>query len=453
MHQLRRLRQLRAPWRALPRTRLQPDRGGAAIASIAATAKAATDTSERRAGRVRPGQADYLLLVATVMLLILGLLAVYTASFAVAYNDFGDANFFVKRQVVFAVVGLCALVFFMQMDYQRLRQLSVPMLLIALVLLLLVLTPVGVGHNGARRWLDFGPIEFQPSEFAKLAIIVYISAWLSSRGSDITKFSLGFVPFVILLGVIGALIISEPDMGTTIIIVLVACTLFFVAGAPISHLALLLAVGALMSTAIILTRDYQVARFSSFLSAEADPQGNGFQVLQLLIALGSGGPFGLGWAESRQKHLYVPGSQTDGVFAILGEELGFIGLLFILAIFAFFIYRGLRVTLRSRDSFALLLGIGIVSWIGYQTIINIAGITRTIPLTGVPLPFLSYGGSALVMVMAAIGILLSISRYSSETSYVERESESRERFRGTAQQSEKKRKRRRAGPAFDRELA
>jgi len=402
---------------------------------------------------VRPGQADYLLLVATVMLLIVGLLAVYTASFAIAYNEFGDANFFVKRQVVFAMVGLVALVFFMQMDYQFLRTLSVPMLLLALTLLLLVLTPIGVEHNGARRWLDVGPIEFQPSEFAKLAIIVYISAWLSSRDGDITQFSLGFVPFVILLGVIGALILSEPDMGTTIIIVLVACTLFFVAGAPISHLALLLIVGASISACTIMLRDYQVDRLSSFLSAEADPQGNGFQILQLLIALGSGGPFGLGWAESRQKHLYVPGSQTDGVFAILGEELGFVGLLCILAIFAFLIIRGLRVTLRSRDNFALLLGIGVVSWIGYQTFINIAGITRTIPLTGVPLPFLSYGGSALIMVMAGIGILLSISRYNSDTSYVERETDARDGFRaplGKATESPKKRKRRRAGPVFDR---
>jgi cell division protein FtsW (lipid II flippase) len=182
--------------------------------------------------------------------------------------------------------------------------------------------------------------------------------------------------------------------------------------------------------------------------AEADPQGNGYQILQLLIALGSGGPFGLGWAESRQKHLYVPGSQTDGVFAILGEELGFIGVLAILALFAFFLIRGLRVTFKARDNFALLLGIGIVSWIGYQTIINIAGITRTIPLTGVPLPFLSYGGSALIMVMAGVGVLLSISRFTSETSYVERDASARDGFRPPAR-SGKRRKRRSAGPVFE----
>jgi len=404
--------------------------------------------TNRRAGSIVPGQPDYLLFVGTVMLLITGLLAVYTSSFAIAYHEYGDANFFVKRQVLFAVAGLGAMLFFMRMDYNRLRVLSVPMLLLALVGLLLVLTPLGVESNGARRWLQLGPVTLQPSEFAKLAIIVYISAWLSSRGKDISQFSLGFVPFVLLLSIVGALIISEPDMGTTVIIVCVACTLFFVAGAPLTHLALLLGAGAASSYLIISTREYQLDRLTSFFAPESDPQGVGFQILQLLIAMGSGGPFGLGWAASRQKHLYVPGSHTDGVFAILGEELGFIGLMAILALFAFFMYRGLRVAMKSRDSFAMMLGVGIVSWIAFQTLINIAGITRTIPLSGVPLPFLSYGGSALITVMAAVGILLSVSRYCSETSYAERERpSSRQGFRAPSA------KEARRGPVFRREPA
>ena len=172
-------------------------------------------------------------MVATVMLLIAGLLAVYTSSFAVAYHEYGDPNYFVARQAVFALIGLAALVFFMRLDYNRLRKLSVPMLGIALAGLLLVLSPLGVEVNGATRWLQFGPISVQPSEFAKLAVIVYVAAWLASRGQDIKQFSLGFVPFVLMLSVVGALIIAEPDMGPTVIIVLVACTLFCVAGAPI----------------------------------------------------------------------------------------------------------------------------------------------------------------------------------------------------------------------------
>jgi len=377
------------------------------------------------------------------MLLIVGLLAVYSASFAVGYLEYGDTNYFVTRQAIFALAGVAALVLFMRIDYNRLRALSVPMMAAALVGLLAVLVPgIGVERNGASRWLELGPVAVQPSEFAKLAVIIYISAWLAARGSGIHKFSLGFVPFVLMLGVVGGLVIAEPDMGTTIIILMTASTLFFVAGAPLSHLGLLIMVGSAISYGVVLTKDYQLDRLAGFVSPESDPQGIGFHIIQLLIALGSGGPVGLGWGVSRQKFFYVPGAHTDGVFAIMGEELGFIGLLAILGLFAFFIYRAVRVTMRSRDQFAVLLGIGIVSWISYQTLINIGGITRTIPLTGVPLPFLSYGGSSLVAVMAAVGVLLSLSRYSRDIGYLERE---RARPRP--------RRRQRRGPIFGRQTA
>lgn len=347
------------------------------------------------------------------MLLIAGMLTVYTTSFAVGYHEFGDANHYVARQAVFALIGVAAMVFFMRMDYRTLRLLSVPMLVLALIGLVAVLIPgIGNDRNGATRWIEVGPVSIQPSEFAKLAIIVYVSAWLASRGPQISRFTLGFVPFVLILGVVGGLIVAEPDMGTTIIVVLTASTLFFVAGAPLTHLALLLSVATGISYIVISQREYQIERLMSFVTDPGlDPQGVGFHITQLLIALGSGGPLGLGWGESRQKFFYVPGAHTDGVFAILGEELGFIGSMFILSLFVFFLYRALRVTLRTPDQFGMLLGIGIISWISYQTLINIGGITRTIPLTGVPLPFLSYGGSSLITTMAAVGILLSISRY------------------------------------------
>ncbi|HEU4760312.1 MAG TPA: putative lipid II flippase FtsW [Dehalococcoidia bacterium] len=416
LHELRRLRELRAPRRALPHAGAGAGQGGGAIAAVDGA------LGYRQAGGLRPGPPDYLLLVATAMLLIVGLLAVYSASFAVGYLEFGDTNYFVARQAIFALVGLAALVFFMRLDYNRLRTLSVPFMLAALVGLLAVLVPgLGATRNGASRWLELGPVAIQPSEFAKLAVIIYISAWLASRGSQISHFSLGFVPFVLMISVVGGLVIAEPDMGTTIIILLVASTLFFVAGAPLSHLGLLIGAGGLVAWGVIVSKEYQMDRLVSFVDPQADPQGLGFHIIQLLIALGSGGPLGLGWGASRQKFFYVPGAHTDGVFAILGEELGFIGLLAILALFGFFLYRGVRVTLASPDRFATLLGIGIVSWIAYQTLINIGGITRTIPLTGVPLPFLSYGGSALISVMAGVGVLLSLSRYARGASYGERE--------------------------------
>jgi cell division protein FtsW len=306
------------------------------------------------------------------------------------------------------------LVFFMRLDYNRLRTWSVPMLLLALAGLVAVLVPgVGVERNGATRWLELGPMTFQPSEFAKLAVVIYIAAWLASRGKDINQFSLGFVPFVLLLGILGGLIMAEPDMGTMIIVFLTASTLFFVAGAPLSHLGLLIAVGGAISYAVILQRDYQMDRLAMFVDPHSDADGSGFQIIQLLVALGSGGPLGRGWGEGAQKFHYVPGAHTDGVFAILGEEVGFLGLMVILGLFGFFVYRALLVTLRSRDRFSMLLCIGIIAWVSAQTLINIGGITRTIPLTGVPLPFLSYGGSSLIMLMAAVGVLLSVSRYSS----------------------------------------
>ncbi len=346
------------------------------------------------------------------MLLLAGLLTVYTASFAMGYLEYGDANHFIVRQGIYALVGLAALVYFMRLDYRQLRYLAVPMMVLALIGLLAVLIPgIGIERNGARRWLELGPITFQPSEFAKLAVIIYISAWLAGRRENINKFTLGLVPFVLMVSVVGGLVIVEPDMGTAIIIVLTTSTLFFVAGAPLTHLALLMVSGGLVSYVMILAQDYRLDRITSFVSPEADPQGSGFHVLQLLIALGSGGVTGLGWGVSRQKFFYVPGAHTDGVFAIIGEELGFIGLLGVLGLFAFFVYRALKATLASQDQFGTLLGVGIMSWIAYQTLINVGGITRSIPLTGVPLPFLSYGGSALVAVMAGAGILLSLSRY------------------------------------------
>jgi cell division protein FtsW len=377
-----------------------------------------TEDSGRRAGVARAGPPDYLLLVAAAMLVVAGMLAVYTSSFAVGYHEYGNTNFFVARQAIFALIGMAAMVFFMRMDYNRLRVLSLPMLIVALIALFLVLVPgIGVERNGAARWLEFGPISVQPSEYAKLAVVIYISAWLTSRGNDIHKFSLGFVPFVLMLGIIGGLIMAEPDMGTTIVVLLTASTLFFVAGAPLSHLALLLAVGGAISFMVVQEREYQMDRLMSYLDPEGDPQGNGFQILQLLIALGSGGPLGIGWAESRQKFFYVPGAHTDGVFAVIGEEVGFAGLMLVIGLFAFFIFRGIKVTFSARDRFGTLLSIGIISWIGFQTLINIAGITRTIPLTGVPVPFLSYGGSSLIALMAAVGVLLSVSRYAMTQTY------------------------------------
>jgi cell division protein FtsW len=364
--------------------------------------------------RLRTANPDYLIIGSVALLVAMGLLAVYSSSFALGLLEFGDANYFVVRQVMFAVMGATAMYLLMKTDYRRLRWLSPLLMLAAIVGLFAVLMPgIGVERNGATRWIAIGgPIPpLQPSEFAKLALVIYVGAWLAGRGDNVKTFWLGFFPCVLLVGFVAGLIMMEPDFGTTVVIVLTTMTMVFVAGASLRHLAAFGLIAGLVATMLVLAGDYRADRIFAFTSAEDDPSGRGFHTLQLLIALGSGGWDGIGLGASRQKFFYVPGAHTDGIFAIIGEELGFIGCAAVIALFAVLMVRGFRVVFRARDDFGSLLAVGIVSWIGYQALINIGGITRTLPLTGIPLPFVSYGGSALLAMLAAIGILLSISRY------------------------------------------
>lgn len=369
---------------------------------------AATETT-----RLRAGQPDSAILTLVAILVILGLITVYSASFALGDLEYGNPYYFVTRQALWAVIGVGLLVVFMRTDYRLLRPLSPLIMMAALLGLAAVLVPgIGVDRYGASRWIALGPLPpMQPSEFAKLALIIYVSAWLSSRERNVRSFAAGFVPFVLMVGLVAGLVMAEPDMGTTIIIVLTTITLFFMAGGALTHLVALISIGGVAASFLLLSGGYRMDRLFAFISPEADPSGRGFHILQLLIALGSGGITGLGIGASRQKFFYVPSAHTDGVFAIIGEEMGFIGAVLVILLFAFLVYRGIRVMLNAPDNFGALLAIGVTSWIGYQAIINIGGITRSIPMTGVPLPFLSFGGSALAATMAGIGILLSVSRY------------------------------------------
>lgn len=346
----------------------------------------------------------------------------YSSSYALGHDEFGDANYFVVRQAFWTLLGIAALCFFMNFDYRRLKTLSPLILFVTVLALVAVLVPgVGLARNGAARWISFGPLVVQPSEFAKLVLIIYVSAWLASRGGRLKEFSTGLIPFSLIAGLLAWLIMIEPDMGTTIILALIAGTLFFVAGAPMNHIAILLGCGALLGTVLIFGADYRSDRVFSFVSAEDEPDGRGYHTQQLLIGLGSGGATGVGWGGSRQKLFYTPGSHTDGVFAVIGEELGFMGAVSVLGLYVILLWRGVLVLKNSRDRFASLIVVGVLSWIAFQTIINIGGITRTMPLTGIPLPFISYGGSSLLALMAAIGILLNISRYGQDKDYYKRE--------------------------------
>ena len=382
---------------------------------------------KRMVGRARPNRPDLAIVAIVLALTGVGLVLVYSASFAIGLNDFGNPNYFVVRQVVGTVAGLALMVLLARMNYEVLRRWSPLILAGALLGLALVLVP-GIGHasNGAARWVRLGPLPpVQPSEFAKLAMVIYIAAWLAAKGEQVKQFSLGVVPFVMMVGLVGGLIMLEPDMGTFLVIALTTGTMFFVAGASIAHVLTLAASGLAGGAVLIAVEGYRMERLLSFLHAEKDPAGKGYQILQLLIALGSGGVRGLGLGESRQKFFYVPGAHTDGIFAIAGEELGFVGAAALIVLFAALTARGFRAAVRARDKFGFLLAVGVTCWIAYQAVINIAGVTRLLPLTGIPLPFLSYGSSAMAATLAAVGVLLSVSRYPREGSYLERQRRAR----------------------------
>jgi cell division protein FtsW len=356
------------------------------------------------------------LLALVLGLVVIGLQAVYSSTFGLAVTEYGDVNYFLVRQSMWAAVGTAALVVCMNIPYRFWRAVSPLLMVVALVMLALVLLPsFGINQYGAQRWLRLGPLPpVQPSEFVKLAVIIYLAAWLSGENKRPDSVSAGFVPFLIFLGVVAGLVMMEPDLGTTIIIASVMITMFFLGGASIKHIIILGVLGLSMVVALIASAEYRADRWYSFVDPWDDPSGRGFHVIQLLIALGSGGPWGLGLGASRQKFFYVPGAHTDGIFAIVGEEVGFIGGLMVIALLVALVYKGVTIVIKTPDRFGSLLAAGIVCWIAYQSIINLGGITRSIPLTGIPLPFISYGGSSLAATMAAVGILLNISKSASQ---------------------------------------
>lgn len=370
----------------------------------------------RRDGR--PSHApDYLLLTAVLLLSVIGIIAVYSASYALGQREYRDPNYFVKRQAIFMVAGLLIMAVAMRLPYHALMRISPLIMLAAVTGLALVLVPgVGYEQNGARSWIRIGGMPpMQPSEFAKFGVIVYLAAWLTAKGDQLKDLSLGVFPFVAMVGFVAALIMFEGDLGTTIVVGAITGTLFFIAGARLTH-TLTLATTAVLAFAVLLATgdQYRMDRMTSFLHAEADPQGAGFHTLQLLVAFGSGGIDGLGLGVSRQKFFYVPGSHTDGVLAIIGEELGFIGTCVVIGLFMLLLARGWMIVKRADGQFGSLMAAGILSWIAFQALINIGGVTRLMPLTGIPLPFVSYGGTALLAIFAATGVLLSISRYTVE---------------------------------------
>jgi cell division protein FtsW len=353
---------------------------------------------------------DFLIIFATLAILAIGIVMVYSASAVISLYKFQDSFFFVKRQLLFAGVGLVGMFFVMNVDYWVWRRWAKMGIIVCFVLLVLVLL-VGVVRNGSKSWLGFGAFSIQPSEFMKLAMILFLASFLAAHQKKIVHFFKGLLPPLLLVFAAFGLIMLQPDLGTGTVLVGTCIVMIYLSGARLLHLSGLAMIGVVGFVALILAAPYRIARITAFLDPWQDPLGAGYQVIQSLYAIGPGGLLGLGLGMSRQKFYYLPEPQTDFIFAILAEELGFIGGFAVLLLFALLLWRGMRVAVSAPDLYGSLLAAGIVGMIAIQVVINIGVVTGMFPVTGITLPLLSYGGSSLTLILIGIGLLLNISRY------------------------------------------
>lgn len=352
-------------------------------------------------------KADFALLFSVIILTLFGLFMIYNASSYVAFRDFGDKYSYFKDQTVWAILGFGALTVASFFDYRKLYNLALPILVTSIFLLFLIFVPgLGIDALGARRWINFGFFVLQPSEFVKLALIIYLSAWFSVKEKG------RFMAFILLIGFIIGLVMLQPDMGTAMIILGLSVVIYFLSGGNIYYILGLAPVVAILALVMIIFEPYRLARLTTFLNPESNILGQSYHLRQILIALGSGGLFGVGLGNSLQKYAYLPEATTDSIFAIMAEEIGYVGVLIFISIVLFVVYRGFYISMHAKDTFGKLLAAGITTFIAIQAIINLSAQTALMPLTGVPLPFISYGGSALIINLVSVGILLNISRQS-----------------------------------------
>ena len=356
---------------------------------------------------------DFTLLLATLLLVFIGIIMVFSSSWPEGIKKYNNGYYFFKKQLIAAGLGTIALLFFMNFNYKRLDRMSKLIFIVAIATGFLIFTPLGKEFKGARRWVGIGTKTFMPSDVIKLGSIIFLSSFLSKEKDRIRNFWYGLVPSLLIVGLSCGMIYLQKDLSTTVTLAATLMSILFVAGMKIYHLAGLMGLAGLGLFKAITSEEhkYRMERFTSFLDPFADPTDTGWQAVQSLYALGSGGLFGLGLGKSRQKFFYIPEPYNDFIFAIIGEELGFLGSLVVILLFFLIIWRGIRVALNVEDLFGSLLAIGIVSLITIQSLIHIAVVTSSIPPTGIPLPLVSYGGTSLIIYMSAVGILLNISRY------------------------------------------
>jgi len=363
-------------------------------------------------------EPDYIILVTVVALCAIGILMVYSASAIPSYANDQDMFALVAPQVLAGLLGLAAMAFFMRLDYRYLRVLSVPLAFVALGLLAVVLLPqVGVVHNGSSRWLHLGPLpEVHPAEVAKLSLVIYLSHWLANKGIGIRDFRRGALPLAVITVPFLVLVVREPDLGTAAVIVLIVFALYFVAGASLLHLLAAglagLAGGVLV---ILMVGDYPLQRIQTVLNPWAGPQDTGYQTIKSLEAISAGGLLGTGLGNSK---VFVPSDVNDFIFSVIAQEMGLVGGAVVIALFVAFAYAGIRTAMRAPDTFGGLMAAGITSWICFQALINIGVVVAVVPVTGITLPFVSAGGTSLTVSLAAVGILLSVSRETVERGWV-----------------------------------
>jgi cell division protein FtsW len=350
---------------------------------------------------------DWILFGVVFALLLFGLLMIFNASPVTSLRDFGDNLYLIRLQLAWAGMGIFLAFVVFLIPYTFWQKIAPFILIGSLVLLAAVLIPAfGLKVYGAQRWLSFGWHSLQPAEFAKIAYIIYISSILS-KGVKVKQ-------FLIVTAIFAGILLLQKDLGTTIVLVSAGLAIFFVAGASWWYFLALAPISAILGSVLIILSDYRRARFFCFLNPTADQQGICYHIYQSLLALGSGGVFGIGLGQSRQKYGFIPEVATDSIFDVIGNELGFFGVLILISVFLLLIYRGFKIASNAPDKFSYLLVVGITTWIGIQALINIAGLSALLPLVGVPLPFISYGGSSLVATLIAVAILLNISRYTKQ---------------------------------------
>lgn len=357
---------------------------------------------------------DFLIVLITMALVIFGVTMVFSASYYSAISDFGDPYHFLKREIVFAGIGTVLMLITALVDYHLYQKIYLGILGISIVLLMLVFTPLGVTRNNATRWLGIGDLTLMPGEIAKLAVIVVVAVYLSNDPSRIRSLKHGVLPLFGVAGLFFGLIYMQPNLSTALTIFMIIVGMLFVAGAKIWHLGIVLGSGALMGVfAIFIDPDggYRLARVTSFLDPFADHLGSGYQVVQSLYALGSGGLFGVGIGKSIQKNLYLPEAHNDFILSIIGEELGFISIILLFIGYIFLLWRGILIAINAKDLCGTLMASGVTLMMGIQIILNVATVTSSMPPTGITLPFISYGGNAIWMFMISMGLLINISRF------------------------------------------